>query len=668
MSQAWPNRVWNTATGAWEADNPPLPCVKNTTYRQDQAWTADTGMAPGSWSGGPRPGQGAASTATSSGLARPAPPSVPPAATHVDQADRQSHRADTVITQGSVEAGRGWVRPLSQLTLAVNYASSEPVPITDPNDRRAWEDSRAQVASTWTAAIEAENIAQARESGMMPSWCMSFGNFETIYGSFDQSFLNIERKPGFIGLGNQMSPFLRRHPAYSIAVAEESGGSLREARLTRQDDDGIQFHVYLVKHFRYAKVTIAACMDYPQSAFPCDWEEDLSDQLAEADAADLLYCTQATMESGGKRLETDQQPYLTLVITRVFSPDDESRNLRKEMLARIILESHYTDTQLSVESNIWVAGTAAKLRYEPLDRSVLQFHLTVQSAFKVYSYTWMTGGRLFALTTKGKVAMLGVPRQRCEVRAVDPSIPDACGYEGDRIEVAFRDYKFHLNLQTDTIMCPQEVFRVSKAGQALNNLIDAARRGKAKIDGPEPDVGPRVHRQIHGPWMERNEFQLGRPAPCGQLIKEGGDHWRPLNAVHQSGGRHSVFESRGVVDVDGIQEVCTQSIAHGWHDGRRQPMLRSDDREPTMEARSSPVIFGSDCSTTFAVEEVDTNTPAGVTSALQTVPESPEGEVAAGAEAGIAQHSPASAGGSTIGSFTNVQVVTTESGNQQVVA
>ena len=115
-----------------------------------------------------------------------------------------------------------------------------------------------------------------------------------------------------------MSPFLRRHPAYSISIAEESGGSLRESRLNRRNDDGLQFHCFLVKHFRYAKVTIAAAMDFPQSLFPCDWDKDLEAVLAKGNAADLLYCTQASASVRGQTLETDQQPFLTLVIARVL--------------------------------------------------------------------------------------------------------------------------------------------------------------------------------------------------------------------------------------------------------------------------------------------------------------------------------------------------------------
>ena len=75
--------------------------------------------------------------------------------------------------------------------------------------------------------------------------------------------------------------------------------------------------------------------------------------------------------------------------------------------------------------------------------------------------------------------------------------------------------------------------------------MDVARISKAKIDGPEPDVGPRAHRQVHGPWMERNEFQLGKPAPCGKLLKESAMQWCPLDTLHRAGGHHSVLESRG---------------------------------------------------------------------------------------------------------------------------
>ena len=115
------------------------------------------------------------------------PPSPPvPQPEEVERAGSQAG-SQTAWTETPVEQHVLLNRPLEQTAVCVNYASGALETITDPYDRRAWEDTRNQQLTGWTAAAERENITQARESGLTPSWCMSFGRFETIYASYDRS-------------------------------------------------------------------------------------------------------------------------------------------------------------------------------------------------------------------------------------------------------------------------------------------------------------------------------------------------------------------------------------------------------------------------------------------------------------------------------------------------
>ena len=371
------------------------------------------------------------------------------------------------------------------------------------------------------------------------------------------------------------------------------------------------------KFLKFAKFTLAIAVDYPFGVRPATWSNATYERLRAAGVDDMSAKYQGMKGVPTGLIVQDDNGnfvvppckscgYMTVTISRMAAPVGEEHVLDKAALAIYVLESHFSDSQMSVEQKQWIGEEVCRLRFDDLhNNSLLNVSVVVHHNGNVWMHTWCSGGRLFALSTGAKTVMLGTPRMRMEIRAIDPTLQDACGTREERSEVVWHDKRSGLKLQTDAVDVPSETMRIANPGNATNNLIKEAQAAGSPVDGPDPALGPKLMKSVHANWISRNDFvTIANWPSCGFVLKQAAGHWGKLDGLRLPAGHHHIIESQGVVPRDGPVEVPTECISFGYSDGVSAPVLPTGEGKPAVPARMECIAFEADGAILRVVTEV----------------------------------------------------------------
>ena len=426
------------------------------------------------------------------------------------------------------------IRQAQVSTVACWHRPGAPAPLRDDAQRRAWAASRADMRARADPEASGASLKAAKESGIMPKFILPLvveplppngaPTSSVLLGDF-----RLGPDDDVWNQAVQLSPFARVHPLSSISDSDTIGASVHEARLGREDDDGFTFTMFATKVLKFAKFTLAIALDYPFGVQPAKWDHDAVERLKDAGVVDLISKNQGARGVPTGNLSLDEHGnlvvptskacgYATVAISRMAAPVGDERLLEKVILAIYVLESHYSDSQMSSEQNQWIGEEVCRLRFDDLNNnSLLHVSVVVRHNGHLWMRSWCTGGRLFATATGGKTVMSGPPRARVELRAIDPTVQDACGAREVRTEIVWHDKRANLKLQTDSVTVPAETMRIANPGNATNNLIKEAQAAGSPVDGPDPNLGPKLVKSVRLLDLEERLRRLRAEAGCQSL-------------------------------------------------------------------------------------------------------------------------------------------------------
>jgi len=108
---------------------------------------------------------------------------------------------------------------------------------------------------------------------------------------------------------------------------------------------------------------------------------------------------------------------------------------------------------------------------------------------------------------------------RLEIRGMPKDSYEACGHDGDIVDLQFSDVANRVEAEARAQVCSLEALRISHCvGYSLGSLISAARPLGARIDGPDFQLQHAMLARVHAKWLSNTNADGGG----GVVPTEGG--------------------------------------------------------------------------------------------------------------------------------------------------
>ena len=266
-----------------------------------------------------------------------------------------------------------------------------------------------------------------------------------------------------------------------------------------------------MKTLQQRKVVLALAFDYPFGIRCADWDSGVETLLAHP----------AFRPMDLPRTGLVGPTYLHLKIQKITWQSSHEQGegrpaIVEQHIAHIVLQGHNGDHNMSLEQNLWYPEGVASLCDDNFD---LRFVLAVFQGLRVILLSWTTNGRLYAAGPGASVSQLGTPRVRLEIRGMPKDSYEACGHDGDIVDLQFSDVANRVEAEARAQVCSLEALRISHCvGYSLGSLISAARPLGARIDGPDFQLQHAMLARVHAKWLSNTNADGGG----GVVPTEGG--------------------------------------------------------------------------------------------------------------------------------------------------
>ena len=474
------------------------------------------------------------------------------------------------------------------------------------------------VADEWKARQKAnkdgpgwyETVKVAREMGVIPEFFQTVARFaDGIHtGSVDTEDASMiladmrDETPAWWGF--QMSSFMGVHPCQVLKAPDEGHVRLlKEIRLTRTEVQGLFFAFYATMQTTHVKITVSASMDYPACTPGCKLTENVIQYFKDNGMEHLLRKSAGSGIEKGNNLvrDLDLTPaYISIVISIVHGVDEfgvHDTTLEYDDLMTVQAEASRSEDMMTVTGFKVNYAAATKLRFIGLADmgAILRFRITAFKNNRVSHYSFNQGGRLFTLAEGGRAVVLGIPRCRVELRAVDPACPAAYPEASDRLDFKLVDQTAGLDLGTIYFAdYGTDIARVNP-GKDFSGLVKAARDSGWKLVGPEVDLGVKSWANVHAAWLGRTQPKV-RMEPfdsCMCLLERAAASWSRSETLKDEQGTHEAYEQKGELPALGkppMAEVSLRALDWGFFDGRVASIEKVDEFiTPNMPAEMGPV-------------------------------------------------------------------------------